>query len=110
MQENIISSHYINMVRECRSRYGRRKKGQENMPFLYIDLLRVNMAQIHLQYCKNNHNFCSIVGTYMLVDSKCRRTSYHHVLYNIYNMVIESVEADMAEHESDKEKIHDRKK
>ena len=68
------------------------------------------MPQIHLQYCKNNHNFCSIVGTYMLVDSKCRRTSYHHILYNIYNMVIESVEADMAEHESDKEKIHDQKK
>ena len=45
----------------------------------------------------------------MLVDSKCRRTSYHHILYNIYNMVIDSVEADMAEHESDK-KIHDRKK
>ena len=63
------------------------------------------MPQIHLQYCKNNHNFCSIVGTYMLVDPKCRRTSYHHILYNIYNMVIESVVADMAEHESDKKSM-----
>ena len=55
------------------------------------------MPQIHLEDCKNNYNFCSIVGKYMLVDSKSRRTSYHHILYNIYNMVIESVEADMAE-------------
>ena len=65
------------------------------------------MTQIHLQYCKNNHNFCSIVGTYMLVDSKYR-TSYPHILYNIYNMVIESVEADMAEHECDKKSMIER--
>ena len=46
----------------------------------------------------------------MLVASKCRRTSYHHILYNIYiyTMVIESVEADMAEHESDKKSMIER--
>ena len=62
------------------------EKGARKHAFFlsYIDLLRVNMPQIHLQYCKNNHNFCSIVGKYMLVASKCRRTSYHHILYNIY--------------------------
>ena len=60
---------------------------QEIMPFSYIDLLRVNMPQIHLQDCRNNNNFCSMVA------SKCRRTSY----YIIYITWLDSVEADMAE-------------
>ena len=37
----------------------------------------------------NNHNLCSIVDKYKHVDSKCRRTLYHHIINNIYNMVRE---------------------
>ena len=88
------------MVRECRRRYGRRKMCRKTCLFPIL---------ITSKNATNNHNLCSIVDKYMLVDSKCRRTSYHHILYNIYNMVREC-RSDMAEFESNKEDIHDLKK